>query len=96
MAEATFRGYWAIKELIERLEPLTEWTKQFKPAQRHITLARKDYDLVRRWPKAAHIHQIECVGPETWYHGYELTYDGGPRRYRPPPPPEQTDIEDRP
>lgn len=95
MAEATsFRGYWAIKEVLERMDPLVEWTKRFKAHQRHITLARKDYDLIRRWPKAAHVHQIECVGPETWYHGFELTYDGGPRRYVAAAQAIQTDVEE--
>ena len=94
MAEgATFRGYWAIKEVLGRLDPLVAWTKQFKPQQRHVTLAKKDYDLIRRWPKAAHVHQIECVGPDTWYHGLELTYDGGPGRYDKQRGPLQTDIE---
>lgn len=94
MAEKTFRGYWAIKEVLDRMQPLAEWTKQFKPQQRHLTLERKDYDLIRRWPKAAHIHGIECVGPETWFHEFELTYDGGPRRYVQPAVPIQVDVED--
>lgn len=94
MAEQTFRGYWSIKEVLERMDPLVEWTKKFKPQQRHITLARKDYDLIRRWPKASHVHQIEVVGPETWYHGFELTYDGGPTRYGKAAEAIQTDVEE--
>jgi len=94
MADApSFRGYWSIKEVLDRMQPLAEWTRKFKPNQRHLTLPRKDYDLIRRWPKAAHIHQIEVVGSEVWFHEFELTYDGGPRRYEKPALPVQTDIE---
>ena len=95
MAEVpTFRGYWSIKEALERMAPLAEWTKKFKPQQRHLTLLRKDYDLIRRWPKAAHIHQIEVVGDEVWYQGLELTYDSGPKRYGKAEKPVQSDLAD--
>lgn len=95
MADKAFRGYWAIKEVIDRMKPLADWTKRFKPNQRHPTLPRKDYDLIRRWPKAADIHEVTVVGSEVWYHGLELTYDGGPRRYEKLAAPMQTDIEAR-
>lgn len=94
MAEGTFRGYWAIKEVLDRMAPLAAWTKQFKPQQRHLTLPRKDYDLIRRWPKASHVHQTEVVGAEVWYHGLELTYDGGPKRYEKAAEPVQVDVEE--
>jgi hypothetical protein len=95
MAETpTFRGYWAIREVVERLWPLADWTRQFKPNQRHLTIRRKDYDLIMRWPKAAHVNQIEVMNGEAWYHGLELTYDGGPRRYQPPAQPQQVDVEE--
>jgi hypothetical protein len=95
MADApSFRGYWAIREVVERLAPLAEWTKRFKPNQQHLTLQRKDYDLILRWPKAAHVNDVTVINGEAWYHGLELTYDGGPRRYQPPVLPRQVDVED--
>lgn len=95
MAETAFRGYASIGEVMKRMTKLIEWTRQFKPQQQHMTLQRTDYDLIKRWPKAAAAHGISVVdnGRELWYRGLELTYDGGPRRYERPPTPVQTDIE---
>ena len=94
MAEgSSFRGYWAIREVIDRMDPLVDWTKQFKPQQRHVTLPRKDFDLIRRWPKAASVLNIDVHESDVMYKGLELTYDGGPRRYGERDLPQQTDIE---
>ncbi len=95
MAESNFRGYASIGEVMQRMTKLVEWTRQFKPNQQHMTLQRKDYDLIKRWPKAAGAHGIAVVdkGRELWYRGLELTYDGGPRRYEKQTVPQQVDIE---
>lgn len=93
MSESLFRGYRGIEEIVSRIGPLVDWTKKFKPDQRHLTLTRKDYDLISRWPKAAHVHGIEVVGKDIWFHGLELTYDSGMSRYAKSAAPDQADIE---
>lgn len=95
MTESNFRGYHAIGEVMQRMTKLAEWTRQFKPNQQHLTLQRKDYDLLRRWPKASAMYSVSVVGKEKelWFRGLELTYDGGPKRYAKQAPPQQVDIE---
>lgn len=96
MTDKVTRGFRGIQEVVNRMLPLLEWTKQFKPEQMHLTLIRKDYDLIKRYRKAAAAHDIQVVnGTEIWWRGLELVYDSGQARYpRKKPRPQQTDIED--
>lgn len=95
MADRVSQGYRLIEDIMKRVRPLAEWTRQFKPEQLHLTLTRNDYDILKRWPKAAHTHGVDVVnGSEVWFRGLELTYDGGPRRYIKLPTPVQADLED--
>lgn len=94
MTENVSKGYWSISELVQRMAPLAEWTKRFKPEQGYLRLSRKDYDLIRRWPKAAHSLEIEVTKSGAWYRGLELTYDAGPKRYQKPTGPAQVDLEE--
>lgn len=95
MADRVSQGYRLIEDIMKRVEPLADWTRQFKPGQLHLTLTRNDYDILKRWPVAAHAHGVDTVGGrELWYRGLELTYDGGPRRYQKVAMPAQVDLED--
>jgi hypothetical protein len=93
MADRVSQGYRLIDVIMKRVGPLADWTRQFKPEQQHLTLSRNDYDILRRWPVAAHAHGVDTVGGrELWFHGLELTYDGGPRRYQKATQPMQVDL----
>lgn len=96
MTDSVTRGFRGIEEVVKRMLPLLEWTKQFKPEQMHLTLARTDYDLIKRYRKAASAHDIHVVNnTEIWWRGLELVYDSGQARYPcKKPQPVQTDIDD--
>lgn len=96
MADSVTRGFRGIEEVVKRMPPLLEWTKQFKPEQMHLTLARTDYDLIKRYRKAAAAHDIHVVNStEIWWRGLELVYDSGQARYPlKKPQPVQADIDD--
>lgn len=94
VAEGVSRGYWGIREITERMQPLADWTKQFKPEQRCLRLAKKDFDMIKRWPKAGHSLGVSYTLTEIWWCGLELVYDTGPGRYEKPAEPIQTDVED--
>ena len=77
-----FRGYWSIREVIEeRMNPLAEWLKENRPSCRVMTLRGKDYDLVRRWPKASGLLGITVTKDATTFKGFELHRDKAPARY---------------
>lgn len=59
--ESPFRGIRGIEEIVARMTPLMDWTKQFKPEQKSLRLSRTDYDLVKRWPKAANVLGITVL-----------------------------------
>lgn len=81
IAISTFRGYRAIAELIERMQPLAEWCLAHRPACKVLTLRRRDFDLVRRWPRAAEVLGIFTVNGSTSWRGFELRPDNGQPRY---------------
>lgn len=56
--DSNFRGYWAIREVMERVQRLGSWMEQYKPDCTTITLKRKDHDLLLRWPKASALFDI--------------------------------------
>ena len=94
MTDSLFRGYRGIEEIVRRMTPLHQWTRGFKPDQKHLRLHRRDYDLIKRWPKAAHCHDIIVMeNGEVWWHGLELVYDQGLSRYAKLKMPEQLDVE---
>lgn len=94
MADSVSRGYWGIREITERMQPLVDWIKKFQPTQRCLTLNRKDYDLIKRWPKAGHSLGIDYTSTEIWWQGLELVYDSGLSRYAKVSKPQQSDIEE--
>jgi hypothetical protein len=94
MTDSVYRGSRGIAEIIERMTPLVEWTKQNKPGQMCMILQRRDYDLIARWPKAAHVNGITVMqNGELWWRGLELVYDQGLSRYAKLKAPEQLDVE---
>lgn len=82
MAESSyFRGYHAIKEVVDYVQPLVEWMAQFKPDTKELTLKRGDYDLIKRWPKAAGLFDISVTEEEISYRGVRLKHDLKAPRY---------------
>lgn len=84
MSETTsyFRGYHAIKEVIEYMGPLAEWMKAHKPDVKELTLKRPDFDLLKRWPKAAGLFDVvQNQAGELSYKGFSLKHDKKQPRY---------------
>ena len=77
----TFRGYRAITEVIERLQPLATWYSSNRPLAQSITLRRRDLDLLQRWPKAAAVHEVYTTDGVTYWRGFVLRGDSSPSRY---------------
>lgn len=65
------------------MAPMVEWLLKYKPeGTRHLTLHRKDYDLIARWPKAGKMSGFEySVEGLITYKGIVLGYDKRPGRY---------------
>lgn len=79
--DSNFRGYWSIREVMEKVERLGSWMEQFKDGCTTITLKRKDHDLLLRWPKAAALFDITAHGGVIMWKGFVLRADSGPSRY---------------
>ena len=79
--QSYFRGYWSIADVVDYMKPLAEWMKKFKPENKQLTLKGPDYDLIRRWPKAAGLHGIQVTETGAMFDGFELKRDNKPRRY---------------
>jgi hypothetical protein len=93
MADSYFRGTSAIREVLTRAKPPAEWTRKFKPHQERLILRRTDFDVVKRWPKAAEIVGFQFRSDGLYYAGLHLYPDTGPGRYVHADKPTQTDIE---
>ncbi len=76
-----FRGYHAIKEVVDYMRPLAEWMEMHKPGVKEITLKRGDYDLLKRWPRAAGMHNVTVTADGVTYKGFALKHDRKPPRY---------------
>lgn len=77
-----FRGYWAIKEVIEYMAPLAGWMRKNKPDIHILTLKRQDFDLLKRWPKAASMFDVsQGLDGSLSYQGFTLKFDKKPPRY---------------
>jgi hypothetical protein len=83
-----FRGYQAIKEIVDYMNPLAEWMAKFKPDTHDLTLKGPDYDVIARWPKAAAIHNIRVSDAgDILFKGFKLKRDKKPFRYSQKNPP---------
>lgn len=85
MAEPSyFRGLRGIQEIRDdKLRRLAEWLKANRPSCRQLTLKRKDYDLIARYPKAAGLAGFTVSDGSIFYDGFELRWDRSPGRYAP-------------
>jgi hypothetical protein len=90
--ESSFRGIQAIREAKARLKPLAAWYKAFKPEVTDLVCSRKDYDLIARWPKAAHVEDFTVSDSGIYFDGFRLTFDTGQGRYDKNISPEQSVI----
>ncbi len=71
------QNYRAVARVVEKMLPLVEFTRQFRPQQKIIRLYRADYDLLVRSSDAARRFGVTVIdhGREVWFQGLELTYD---------------------
>lgn len=79
-----FRGLRGIEDTKAMMTPMVDWLLKYKPeGSRHLTLHRKDYDLIVRWPKAAKLagFAISAEGILT-YKDIVIGYDKRPGRYQ--------------
>lgn len=83
--ESAFRGLRGIEEIITRITPLMNWTKQFKPDQKCLRLERKDYDLIKRWPKASNVLGITVLQAGQGGGRALVAWPGAHLRHRPGP-----------
>lgn len=90
---SAFRGTKAIQDVKQRMQPLADWFTKFKPEVRELVVERKDYDLIARWPKAAHAEDIEVTHNGIFWGRFQLAYDSGEGRYLKPEAPKQEVIE---
>jgi hypothetical protein len=81
--ESTFRGMRGIEEVTQKMAKLVEFYKQNKPTVTTITLARTDYDLINRWPKAANVCGFDVTHNGIFFKGFELKPHVGAPRYSP-------------
>lgn len=91
-AQSSFRGIKGIRDIKAEMEPLAAWYAKFKPDVTILTCSRVDYDLIARWPKAAHVEGFDVTENGIFFKGLRLTYDTGEGRYEKPAAPEQTVI----
>lgn len=89
---SSFRGIQGIREAKARLAKLAAWYKTYKPDVSELCISRIDYDLIVRWPKAAHIEGFTASDSGIYYAGFCLTYDAGKGRYEKRSDPEQAVI----
>lgn len=57
---SAFQGHREIAAVIERIRPLAQWldANRTKAGEVTLTLRRRDYALLMRWPQAASLHQV--------------------------------------
>lgn len=80
--ESYFRGLRGIQEIRDdKLRRLAEWMKANRPTCTTITLKRKDYDLIARYPKAASLAGFTVQDGVVTYEGFTLHWDKTPERY---------------
>lgn len=91
-APNAFRGIKGIRDIKAEIEPLEKWYRAFRPEVQVLTISRIDYDLIARWPKAAHVEGFDVTDNGIFFRGMRLSYDSGEGRYVKPPVPEQTVI----
>lgn len=81
-ASPTFRGSVQLSELIERMEPLANYLRKFRPECRVLTLSKRDFQVLRKYPEAAQtLHEITTspITGLTYWRGYwELREQGAP------------------
>lgn len=80
--DSYFRGYAGMQDIRLMVARLADWLKLSTPSCRQITLKAKDYDYVRRWPKAAEMHGFTVTADGVQFDGFELRRAVGPKRYQ--------------
>lgn len=79
--DSYFRGYAGMQDIHLMVTGLADWLKRHRPSCRQITLRAKDFDYVRRWPKAASMHGFTVTETGATFDGFELRRAAGPKRY---------------
>lgn len=83
---SSFRGYWSVMEVRERLASLAEWYEANRPGVDTITMRGKDFDLLVRWPNAAKVAGFTVEKDQPPRFGrFTLARNREPERYQPKP-----------
>lgn len=90
---SSFRGIQGIREIKVRMGRLAQFYRDFKPEVKELVLGREDYDLIARWPRAAHAEGFAITDNGIFFEGLRLTFDTGQGRYDKPNQPEQAVIQ---
>lgn len=86
------RGIQGIRDIKQRMQQLVKFYGEFRPDVHDLTCRREDYDLIQRWPRAAHVEGFVVSDNGIYFQGLRLAYDTGPGRYVQPATPEQQVI----
>ena len=91
--QSSFRGYWAIDAVRKQLRPVVERLDEIGKHDAVVSLFPVDFDLVRRWPKAASIHGFTVTDDGVYFQGHPVTRYVGIGRYEAPQESTQAVIE---
>ncbi len=75
------RGYSLIGDLAVRMVRLAEFLTENRHDSVRITIKRADWDLLRRWPRAAADHGFLVTRDLITWRGFQVSPDNGPGRY---------------
>jgi hypothetical protein len=80
--DSPFRGYRGIEIIRNKVMQMALWLRQYARNCRHITLYRREYDLIKRWPKAGAFWKFEYRDGRIYFDEFELKPDSGVTRYK--------------
>lgn len=63
------QGTKALSALLAHLTRLADWYSAYKPACKTITISRRDYDLLRKYPLATTITEKQGIA---YWRGFQL------------------------
>jgi len=81
MPDKYFRGFHAIGEVAKRAQPLAAFMATHHPESQSLRIARSDFDLVARWPKAAALHGFEFGAGQIKFMGFNVIHNNSTPRY---------------
>ena len=75
MASTVFRGFATVKDVVQRMGTLADWLTTHRPDCHTLTVRRRDFELLKRWPASAAQFQIFTNDGVTYWRGFTLRPD---------------------